>query len=61
MGHIVYFHLEEWAQATEYKHSIGISNIFVDPAGTRLVFIDVRTKGYVFNAVSIFKIAQAGS
>lgn len=52
MGHIVYFHVEEWARAVEFKHSVGITDIFVDPAGTRLVFLDVKAKGYVFNAVS---------
>nr|CAH7760831.1 unnamed protein product [Callosobruchus chinensis] len=51
MGHIIYFHMEDWARALEYRHAIGITNIFVDLAGTRLIFLDIKTKGYIFNAV----------
>ncbi|XP_072391731.1 WD repeat-containing protein 19 isoform X3 [Diabrotica undecimpunctata] len=51
MGSILYFHLDEWSRALEYKHSIGIINVYVDPAGTRLVFVDIKINGYVFNAV----------
>ncbi|XP_028136974.1 WD repeat-containing protein 19 [Diabrotica virgifera virgifera] len=51
MGSILYFHLDEWSRALEYKHSIGITNVYVDPAGTRLVFVDIKINGYVFNAV----------
>ncbi|XP_057660350.1 WD repeat-containing protein 19 [Diorhabda carinulata] len=50
MGSIIYFHLDDWSRALEYKHAIGITNIYVDPAGTRLVFLDIKTKGYIFNA-----------
>ncbi|XP_048517184.1 WD repeat-containing protein 19 [Dendroctonus ponderosae] len=52
MGHIIYFHIEEWSKAIEYKHNIGISNIYVDPAGTRLVLIDGKGLGYVYNGVT---------
>nr|CAI5868921.1 unnamed protein product [Callosobruchus analis] len=51
MGHIIYFHMEDWARALEYRHAIGITSIFVDLAGTRLIFLDIKTKGYIFNAV----------
>ncbi|CAG9766952.1 unnamed protein product [Ceutorhynchus assimilis] len=49
-GQIIYFHIEEWAKAIEYNHNVGISKVFLDPAGTRLVFIDVKGLGYVYNA-----------
>ncbi|XP_066257249.1 WD repeat-containing protein 19 isoform X1 [Euwallacea similis] len=52
MGHLVYFHVEEWAKAIEYKHNVGISNIYLDPSGTRLVLIDEKGLGYVYNAVT---------
>ncbi|XP_023012404.2 intraflagellar transport protein Oseg6 isoform X1 [Leptinotarsa decemlineata] len=52
-GQIVYFYLEDWTKAMEFKHIVGIANIYVDPAGTRLIFIDIKTNGYVFNAVSM--------
>lgn len=51
MGDIVYFHVEEWAVAVEYKHTVGINKIFVDSAGSRLVFFDVKSQGYLFDAV----------
>ncbi|RZB40660.1 WD repeat-containing protein 19 [Asbolus verrucosus] len=51
MGNIVYFHVEEWALASEYAHTVGITDIFTDPAGTRLVFVDIKGEGYVYNAV----------
>lgn len=51
MGNIVYFHVEEWAIASEFTHPVGVTNIWADPAGTRLVFIDIKGQGYVYNAV----------
>lgn len=51
MGDIVYFHVEEWAVAIEYKHNVGINHIFVDSTGTRLIFFDVKSQGYLFDAV----------
>lgn len=53
MGHIVYFCIDEWAKAMEYKHLIGITKIHADPAGTRLIFFDSKAKGYLFNGVCI--------
>ncbi|KAF7280794.1 hypothetical protein GWI33_005520 [Rhynchophorus ferrugineus] len=52
MGHIVYFHIEDWAKASEYKHVIGIRNLYLDPAGSRLVFVDVKGHGYIYNTVT---------
>lgn len=51
MGHIVYFHVEEWAVSVEYKHNVGINSIFVDSAGTRLIFFDVKSQGYLYDTV----------
>ncbi|XP_044727730.1 WD repeat-containing protein 19 [Chrysoperla carnea] len=51
MGHINYFFLEDWKMSIEYKHVIGIKNIFIDPGGTRLVFIDDKSQGYLYNPV----------
>nr|XP_022918657.1 WD repeat-containing protein 19 [Onthophagus taurus] len=52
MGDIVYFCIEEWSFSIEYKHAIGILDIYVDPAGTCLIFIDSKKQGYLFNAVN---------
>lgn len=51
MGHVVYFHVEEWARASQYKHAVGLVEIFPDLAGTRLVFLDIKSHGYLYNAV----------
>ncbi|XP_017769670.1 PREDICTED: WD repeat-containing protein 19 [Nicrophorus vespilloides] len=51
LGHIVYFCVEEWAVSSYYKHPVGIENIYVDPAGTRLIFFDVKSQGFLYNAV----------
>lgn len=51
MGHLVYFHVEEWSKAAEFQHNVGICNIYLDPAGTRLVLVDLRGSAYVYNAV----------
>ncbi|KAJ8975023.1 hypothetical protein NQ317_012462 [Molorchus minor] len=51
MGHIIYFHVEEWAKAIDYRHHVGVTAIYGDPAGTRLVFMDAKSKGYLYNAV----------
>lgn len=52
MGHIWYFLLEDWVQVTEFKHVISIKAVFPDMVGTRLIFIDAKSDGYIFNPVS---------
>lgn len=52
MGHIWYFLLEEWAVVSELQHVISIKAVYPDCAGTRLVFIDAKSDGYVYNPVS---------
>ncbi|KAF5289365.1 hypothetical protein FQR65_LT11876 [Abscondita terminalis] len=51
MGQLVYFCVEDWMLANDYKHIVGIKNIFSDPAGTRLVLVDAKSKAFVFNNV----------
>ena len=36
----------------EFRHIVGIKKLFPDPSGTRLVFIDDKSDGYVYNPVS---------
>lgn len=54
MGQIVYFCVEEWSIANDFKHDVGIKEIYTDPAGARLIFCDVKSQGYVYNAVSYY-------
>ncbi|KAK9870346.1 hypothetical protein WA026_006430 [Henosepilachna vigintioctopunctata] len=51
-GDIIYFSIEEWSYASEYKHSISLTDLFVDISGTRVIFLDVKAQGYLYNAVS---------
>ncbi|KAK5643690.1 hypothetical protein RI129_007535 [Pyrocoelia pectoralis] len=52
MGQLVYYCIEDWMVANSYKHAVGIKDVYPDPAGTRLVFVDVKSKAYVFNNVT---------
>ncbi|XP_018332353.1 WD repeat-containing protein 19 isoform X2 [Agrilus planipennis] len=51
-GQIVFFHIEDWTVLTTYTHSVGISQIFSDPTGTKIVIIDLQSLGYFYNAVN---------
>lgn len=37
---------------TEYRHVVGIRKVFPDPTGTKVVFIDDKSDGFVYSAVS---------
>ncbi|XP_064636625.1 WD repeat-containing protein 19-like isoform X3 [Lineus longissimus] len=51
-GGIHYFSIEDWQFVNEYRHVDGIRKIFPDPSGTRLIFIDEKSDGYVYNPVN---------
>ncbi|XP_038608159.1 WD repeat-containing protein 19 isoform X1 [Tachyglossus aculeatus] len=46
-GVIRYFFIEDWQYINEYRHSVSVRKIFPDPNGTRLVFIDEKSDGFV--------------
>ncbi|XP_073812289.1 intraflagellar transport protein Oseg6 [Musca autumnalis] len=48
IGHLLYFSLEKWEVCTTYRHSMGITKMFTDSEGTKLIFIDDHAQGYVF-------------
>ncbi|XP_025088691.1 WD repeat-containing protein 19-like isoform X2 [Pomacea canaliculata] len=48
-GSIHFFFIEDWQYVTEHRHMVGIRRIFPDPSGTRLIFIDDKSDGYVLN------------
>uniref|UniRef100_A0A1B6EAI7 WD repeat-containing protein 19 n=1 Tax=Clastoptera arizonana TaxID=38151 RepID=A0A1B6EAI7_9HEMI len=52
MGHIKYFYLEDWVKVTEFQHTVGIKSIFPDFSGTRLIAIDVKNEGHLYNPVT---------
>ena len=48
----MYFFIEDWQFVNEFRHVVGIRRLFSDPSGTRLVFIDDKSDGFVYNPVS---------
>uniref|UniRef100_A0A8D0VZC8 WD repeat-containing protein 19 n=1 Tax=Sus scrofa TaxID=9823 RepID=A0A8D0VZC8_PIG len=47
-GVIQYFYIEDWQFVNDYRHPVGVKKIFPDPNGTRLVFIDEKSEGFVY-------------
>jgi hypothetical protein len=52
MGHIHYFFLEDWKLVTDFRHSVGIRELYADQTGNRLVVVDDKSEGYVYSPVS---------
>ena len=55
IGGIHYFYIEDWQYVNEFRHVVGIRKIFPDINGTKLIFIDEKSDGYVYNPVSVHK------
>ncbi|XP_037504482.1 WD repeat-containing protein 19 [Rhipicephalus sanguineus] len=51
-GFIEFFFLEDWTIINRYKHSSGIRQLHLDPSNTRLVALDDRSQGFVYNPVN---------
>ena len=51
-GGINYFYIEDWQYVNEFRHVVGIKKLFPDPSGTRLIFVDDKSDGFVYNPVS---------
>ncbi|XP_004681546.2 PREDICTED: WD repeat-containing protein 19 [Condylura cristata] len=51
-GIIQYFYIEDWQFVNDYRHPVGVKKIFPDPNGTRLVFIDEKSDGFVYCPVN---------
>lgn len=48
----MYFFIEDWQKVNEYRHMIGIKKLFPNYSGTKLVLIDDKSDGYIYNPVS---------
>ncbi|XP_018591517.1 WD repeat-containing protein 19 [Scleropages formosus] len=57
-GVIQCFYIEDWQYINEYRHAVGVRKLFPDPNGTRLVFIDDKSDGFLYCPVndSVFEI-----
>ncbi|XP_060531606.1 WD repeat-containing protein 19 isoform X2 [Cylas formicarius] len=51
-GHIVHFHIEDWATANEFKHGVAVDQLYCDLAGSRSIVIDVKDNCHIHNAVT---------
>ncbi|KAM8971113.1 WD repeat-containing protein 19 isoform X2 [Sarcophilus harrisii] len=51
-GVIRYFFIEDWQYVNEYRHPVGVKKVFPDPNGTKLVFIDEKSEGFVYCPVN---------
>ncbi|XP_064367345.1 WD repeat-containing protein 19 isoform X1 [Dromaius novaehollandiae] len=51
-GVIHYFYIEDWQYVNEYRHPVSVRKIFPDPNGTKLVFIDEKSDGFVYCPVN---------
>ncbi|XP_022086384.1 WD repeat-containing protein 19-like [Acanthaster planci] len=51
-GELMFFYLEDWQFVNEFRHEVGIRKVFPDPSGTRLIFIDDKSDGFVYNPVN---------
>ncbi|EFC50007.1 hypothetical protein NAEGRDRAFT_29690, partial [Naegleria gruberi] len=50
-GTICYFSLDDWSTVNEFRHDVGISSVFTNIIGTRLVFIDETNAGFLYSPV----------
>ncbi|XP_065839406.1 WD repeat-containing protein 19-like isoform X2 [Oscarella lobularis] len=51
-GSLQYFFLEDWQFVNEFRHVIGIRGLYPDSSGTRLIFIDDKSDGIIYNPVN---------
>nr|CAD7392000.1 unnamed protein product [Timema cristinae] len=52
MGHIQYFFIEDWKIISEYRHTVGIRSVHADQSGARLIVVDDKSEGYIYNPVT---------
>ncbi|XP_060772640.1 WD repeat-containing protein 19 isoform X2 [Neoarius graeffei] len=62
-GLIQCFYIEDWQSVNEYRHQVAVRKVFPDPNGTRLVFIDDESDGFLYSPVddSLFEIPDFSS
>ncbi|XP_002400651.3 WD repeat-containing protein 19 [Ixodes scapularis] len=51
-GTIEFFFLEDWTIVNRYRHTNGIRQIHPDSSGTRLVVVDNKSEGFIYNPVN---------
>ncbi|XP_036373153.1 WD repeat-containing protein 19 [Megalops cyprinoides] len=51
-GVIQCFYIEDWQYVNEHRHPVGVRKLCPDPNGTRLVFIDDKSDGFLYCPVN---------
>lgn len=52
MGSLFFFYLEDWTIMHEFRHNAGIKSIHPEPNGTKIIMLDVKASGYVYNPIN---------
>ncbi|XP_026990682.2 WD repeat-containing protein 19 [Tachysurus fulvidraco] len=62
-GLIQCFYIEDWQSVYEYRHQVAVRKVFPNPNGTRLVFIDDESNGFLYSPMdgSLFEITDFSS
>ena len=62
-GTLTYFYLPDFVQISEFRHDRAIARIYPNALGTRTVFIDDTSAGFVYNPVSdqVLAVPRLGS
>ncbi|CAG0902490.1 unnamed protein product, partial [Darwinula stevensoni] len=50
-GGIYFFHLEDWTMASEFRHTTGVRDLFLQLGGLHLFLLDDRVSGHIYNPV----------
>ncbi|XP_046853283.1 WD repeat-containing protein 19-like [Xenia sp. Carnegie-2017] len=59
-GSLHYFYIEDWKFVNEFRHVVGIRKLFADQTGTKVVFLDDKSDGFVYCPAndSIYEIPE---
>lgn len=51
-GGLFFFFIEDWQMVGDYRHTAEIASIYAEPSGRRIVLVDNKREGYLYNPVS---------
>lgn len=52
-GGLFFFFIEDWRMVSDYRHIQEVTSIYAEPSGRRLVIVDTKGDGYLYNPVSL--------
>ncbi|XP_045115021.1 WD repeat-containing protein 19-like isoform X2 [Portunus trituberculatus] len=51
-GGLFFFFIEDWQMVGDYRHTAEITSIYAEPSGRRIVLVDSKGEGYLYNPVN---------